>query len=601
MLKKILKSNRVTHLLCKGLISLKYNGIRITMARIKALFAPRRHLSKLSFALEMPIKVRKQQERKLFTKDITFSIVVPLYNTPENFLNEMIASVKNQTYKKWELCMADGSDLGHSYVQDICEEYTNNDIRIKYRKLKKNLGISENTNACIEMTTGDYIALFDHDDLLHPSALFYYMEKICIGHADILYCDELVFENNLSKIKHIHYKPDFSPDYLRGVNYITHFTVFKKELLQKTGLFRKEFDGSQDHDMILRLAEQTNKIIHIPQVLYFWRSHSNSVAQSISTKKYAVNAGIKAVQSHLERTGYKGIVESVSKANPTFYRTKYTLEQVPLISILIPNNDQKEILKRCIDSIYEKTTYENYEIIIIENKSKAEETFTYYTELEKKENIKVVVWEHEFNYSKINNFGVQYCNGEHIVLLNNDIEVITPNWIEEMLMYSQREEIGAVGAMLYYPNDIIQHAGVIIGIGGVAGHSHKHFIRGHHGYFGRLLLAQNLSAVTAACLMIKKSIFDELKGLDEEFTVAFNDIDFCMRVRKAGYLICWTPFAELYHHESLSRGYEDTPEKIKRFEGETARFRKRWDKELENGDPYYNPNLTLEREDFSFK
>lgn len=578
----------------KGLILGGFKGAKNAVLSYQDTISP----IEKTLTLEIDKNVREHQENHKFSYPIKFSVIVPLYNTPLDFLEEMIKSVELQTYKNWELCLADGSDSKHSNVERFCLKKSQKDDRIKYKKLTENRGISENTNACIEMATGDYIALFDHDDILDPTALFEYAKEIQNG-ADFIYCDEDKFDKFGGKLYDAHHKPEFAIDNLRANNYICHFTVFKKDLLDECGLFRKEFDGSQDHDMILRLTEKANKIVRIPKVLYHWRVSSASVASDPYAKPYTIDAGIKAVTEHLNRVGLKGTVES-SKIHPNIYRIKYDIIGNPLVSIIIPNYNHIDELSRCIDSIINLSTYRNFEIVIVENNSNAE-TFAYYETLRKYKNIKVVVFEPEngFNYSQINNFGVKYADGEHLILLNNDVEIITPNWIEEMLMYSQRSDVGAVGAMLYYPNDTIQHAGVTLGVLTLAGHNFKHTSRGNPGYFGRAGYQQNISAVTAACLMMPKKVYNEINGFDEEFAVAFNDIDLCMRVRAAGYNIIFTPFAELYHYESISRGIEDTPEKIKRFESEIHLFFKKWRKELDKGDPYYNPNLTLEREDFS--
>lgn len=602
LIKRLLKSNKYTHLFCKGLKCLKNNGLEFTLKKIKQKFNSTSIYGdyiKNNFLSE---EERKGQINTKFNENIKFSIVVPIYNTPKKYLCEMIESCINQTYSNWELCLADGSDKEHSYVGNIIKNYAKKDERIKYKVLDKNGGISENTNECIRMSSGDYIALFDHDDLLHPAALFEYMNVIEKENADFIYSDEAVFEKNLNDINTIHFKPDFAIDNLRTYNYICHFTVFKKSLLDKVGMFRKEFDGSQDHDMIFRLTEQAENIVHVPKVLYYWRSHPQSTSQDINSKSYAIDNGIKAVNEHLKRCNIDGFAQS-SEEFPTIYRLTYKIKDNPKISILIPNKDNIKVLATCIDSIIQKSTYKNFEIIVIENNSTGKETFEYYNTLDKYNNVKVVKYESngEFNYSAINNYGAKYASGEHLLFLNNDVEVISENWLQEMLMYSQRKDIGAVGAKLYYENETIQHAGVIIGIGGFAGHSHRHIDRRSGGYFSRCKIQQNLSAVTAACLMMRKNVFEEINGFDESFKVALNDVDLCMRIRKAGYLIAWTPYAELYHYESISRGYEDTPEKQKRFEGEVKRFQDRWKKELDEGDPYYNPNLTLGAEDFSLK
>lgn len=595
--KKLLKSNKVTYKCARGLKCLKENGVRYTYRRAKE--KVHKKMEPKTGYWRISSEELQRQRQTVFARPVLFSVIVPLYNTPEKFLCEMIESVQGQTYGNWELCMADGSDDAHGYVEKICKKYAKNDKRILYRKLESNQGISENTNRCLEMAHGQYIALFDHDDLLHPSALFENMRVIDAQNADFIYSDEDTFSATPLEAYCPHFKPDFSPDTLRSYNYICHLTVFRRSLLDEVGLFRKEFDGSQDYDMILRLTEKAKVIVHIPKIIYYWRAHAASVASDISAKTYCMDAAKKALNQHLLRVGLKG--EAIDSQIPSVYKIQYQLVEQPLISILIPNKDYREDLAKCIDSIFAKSTYRNFEIIVIENNSELPETFAFYEELEKNEQIRVVRWEREFNYSAINNFGFSFAKGQYILLLNNDLEVISPDWLQEMLMFAQRKDVGAVGAKLYYPDDTIQHAGVIFGLGGVAGHSHKYFPRDHVGYSYRLMLAQNLSCVTAACLMLHRDVFSELNGLDEGFQVAFNDVDFCMRIRKAGYLVVFTPFAELYHYESKSRGQEDTPEKIQRFQGEISRFKERWGKELEQGDPYYNVNLTLDREDFSVK
>ena len=547
-----------------------------------------------------PTKEEARQQRETrFSRNIRFSILVPLYNTPVEYLTAMIQSVQAQTYRNWELCLADGSDAEHGEVRKICRKFARRDRRIKYQKLDQNRGISENTNACIAVATGDYIGLFDHDDLLHPSALFEDMKAICEQDADFIYTDENTFHETPADAYWPHYKPDYAPDTLRSYNYICHFTVFARSLLDQTGPFRKEFDGSQDYDLILRLTEKAKHIVHIPRVLYYWRSHANSTASDISAKPYTMTAARKALAEHLERVGLKGEVSD--STIPSTYRIRYEIEGEPLVSIVIPTMDHVDDLRKCVESIRDRSTWKRWEIIIVENNSKEQETFDYYNELKDDSRIRVVTWEKGFNFSGICNLGAARAKGDYILLLNNDMEVITPDWLEQMLMFAQRDDVGAVGAMLYYPDDTIQHAGVILGIGGVGGHSHKYFKRGDYGYASRLTIAQNLSAVTAACILMPRRVWEEVGGLDEGYAVAFNDVDLCMRIREAGYLIIWTPYAELYHYESKSRGYEDSPEKQMRFKSEIDRFLARWQGELDAGDPYYNPNLTLDHEDFSFR
>ena len=548
---------------------------------------------------------RKRQEETVFPKDITFSILVPLYNTPEKFLREMIDSVQAQTYRKWELCLADGSDDAHPEVGRICQEYMQNDSRIKYKKIEKNLGISGNTNVCFGMATGEYIGLFDHDDLLHPSVLYEYMRAICEQDADYIYCDEVTFEgNSIDNMLTIHFKPDFSIDNLRANNYICHFSVFSEKLLEETGLFRSEFDGSQDHDMILRLTSRAKKIVHVPKILYYWRSHPQSVAADINAKTYAIDAAKRAVLAHLKSCGLEGTVES-TRAFPTIFRIKYKLKAKPMISIIIPNKDHRDDLKRCVDSILNKSTYENYEILIVENNSTEAETFAYYKMLENQPKVRGITYEAEgsFNYSKINNFAAKQAKGEYLLLLNNDTKVITREWMEELLMYAQRDDVGAVGAKLYYADNTIQHAGIVIGLGAhhAAGHTHHLLPKENLGYMGRLCYAQDVTAVTGACLLVRKSLYEQVGGLDESFTVALNDVDFCLRLRALGLLNIFTPFAELYHYESKSRGLDKDGASAERYNKEVAHFRERWKKELDAGDPYFNPNFSLEHATYELK
>lgn len=551
-----------------------------------------------------PEQAKVQKDTK-FDRMVKISILVPLYNTPIQFLDEMIESVLNQTYQNWELCLADGSDREHDNVGERCAEYIAKDKRIVYKRLEKNEGIAGNTNECYAMATGEYIGLFDHDDVLHPSALYEYVKVINEQGADYIYCDETTFKgDSINNMITLHFKPDFAPDNLRANNYICHFSVFSRELLEGTELFRSGFDGSQDHDMILRLTANAKKVVHVPKLLYYWRSHKASVASDISAKPYAIAAAKGAVADHLTRCGYKNFEIKSTRAFDTIFEIKYEIQSEDRISILIPNKDHLEDLRRCIDSIKERSTYENYEIIVIENNSTDKAVSDYYRTIEEQENITVLTYTGEFNYSKINNFGASHANGKYLLLLNNDTQVISMNWMESMLMYAQRPDVGAVGAKLYYGDRTIQHAGVVVGLGAhrTAGHTHYKINYDNLGYMGRLCYAQNVSAVTGACLMVKKSIYDELGGLDENFKVALNDVDFCLRIREKGYLNVFTPFAELYHFESASRGMDVVDEKkARRYEDECALFRERWKELLAKGDPYYNPNFSLDRSDYSLK
>lgn len=556
------------------------------------------------------------QKNTVFTRPVKISILVPLWNNDAQFQREMLDSVMNQTYQNWELCLADGSDEAHSYIGDICKEYVaKSNGRIVYKHLDKNEGIAGNTNACVKMATGEYIGLLDQDDILHPSVLYEYVKAINEQGADYIYCDETTFKDgDINKMLTMHFKPDYAPDNLRANNYICHFSVFSRELLDGDELFRPKFDGSQDHDMILRLTDNAKKIVHVAKLMYYWRSHQGSVASGIDAKPYAIEAAKGAVSEHLRKHGFEHFEVSSTRAFATIFRIRYEIQGNPKISIIIPNKDHVEDLKRCVQSVRTKSTYNNFEIIIVENNSTTKEIFGYYSELLGKEyngneelnasgDIKIVTYKGEFNYSKVNNLGAKYAEGDYILLLNNDTEVITINWMEELLMYAQREDVGAVGAKLYYPDYTIQHAGVVLGLGAhrTAGHSHYKQHRQNLGYMGRLCYAQNVSAVTGACLLVKKSLFFRVGGLEEGFAISLNDVDLCLKLRALGLLNVFTPFAELFHHESVSRGLDDSGEKAERYNRESEQFRTKWKEVLEEGDPYYNANFSLDRSDFSLK
>ena len=531
------------------------------------------------------------------------SIVVPLYNTPLNFLEELLDSVVNQTYRNWELCCVDaGQDTA---VGQHVQARAKADPRIRYQKLTENEGIAGNTNHGFELATGDYIALLDHDDILHPCALWYTAQAIVEQGADFVYTDEATFEGKVENVVLYHFKPDFMLDNLRSNNYICHLTTFSKVLMEQAGGGeRAEYNGSQDYDLFLRLTEKAQKIAHIPHALYYWRSSPNSTASDISAKTYCIDAGIAALKAHYARCGVAVDDVSLIPGTPGYYKTDYTIDHPGRVSILIPTCDHIRDLETCVESIYARTTYPDFEILLIENNSKEEQTFRSYERMRKEhpDTLKVLTWQGKgFNYSALNNFGAQYATGEYLLLLNNDTEVITPGWLEEMVMYAQQKRVGCVGAKLLYPDDTIQHAGVGFGIGGVAGHLHKYFPATSDGYMGRLNYVQDVYGDTAACLLIRKEIYDEVHGLDESYAVAFNDVDFCVRVREAGYTNVFTPFAQLYHYESKSRGMEDNPEKQKRFQGEVLRFQARWGDLLAKGDPCTNPNFDIQREDFSLK
>ncbi len=536
------------------------------------------------------------QRATKFSKDIVISILVPLFNTPEKFLRDMIESCINQTYGGWQLCLADGSDEKHPEVEKIVMEYATKDKRITYGRLEKNYGISGNTNECMKMATGQYIGLFDHDDILHPEALYHYMHAICEEDADYIYCDEVTFlGDDIDDMVTLHFKPDFSPDNLCANNYICHFSVFSKELLDGPDLFRTRYDGSQDHDAILRLTSRAKKIVHIPKMLYYWRAHKGSVAADINAKTYAIDAAKNAVKDYLTGLGRDVVDIESTRAFATIFRVVYKVDASQKVSIVIPNKDHKNDLENCIQSIFEKTTYENYEIVVVENNSTEQETFDYYSLLEMDECVKVVKYDGDFNYSKIVNYGVSQASGEYVILLNNDTKVRTLDWIQELLMFAGREDVGAVGGKLFMANEEIQHAGVILGLGahGTAGHSFYGHACHEIGYMGRLCYVQDVSAVTGACMMVRKKYFEELGGFDEQFAVSLNDIDFCLRLREKGYWNIFTPFAELYHYESASRGKDQKGANAERYQKECDLFKERYKEVLAKGDPFYNQNLSL--------
>ena len=540
-----------------------------------------------------------EQKKYNFKRTIVFSIIVPLYKTPEKYLIEMIESVLAQSYPYWQLCLADGTeeDESFSYISKCCEKYVEKDSRIIYKKIGKNLGIAENTNFALRLAEGEYICLLDHDDVLSPVALFENARVINKTKADVIYSDELSFEKKPENVVFMNLKPDFSPDTLTSNNYICHFLVFSRELQEQVGYFNGEYDGSQDYDFVFRLTEKAKKIEHIPKLLYYWRSTAKSTAKNAMVKPYFIDTSKKAIKAHLERLNREG--EVVSGPHFLYFRVKYKISKNFKVSILIPNKDHIADLENCIKSIIEKSTYKNFEILILENGSSFE-TMDFYSYLKSLDSrIKVVKYSGKFNYSAINNNGVNFSSGQYIIFLNNDTEVITPNWIEEMLMYAQRDDVGAVGAKLYFKDDTIQHAGVFLGIAGIGGHGHKYFPRGDLGYAGRAAIVQNVSVVTGACMMVSKKAFSRVGGFDESLRVSFNDVDFCLKLFHFGYLNVFTPYAELYHYESKSRGYPtDNPAKYAEMLIEARIVRNRWHAIYTNGDPYYNINLTRKTEDF---
>ena len=536
-------------------------------------------------------------------------ILTPLYNTPPKYLERFLGSVQAQTCGRWQLCLADASDEAHAYVGETVRRRAEADPRIRYRKID-NAGIAANTNAAAQLAEGPYLALADHDDELAPHAIYTMGRAIAEGEAagakpQFLYSDEALFRRTPKDAYVGHFKPDYAPEYLMACNYICHLAVFEKSLFEAVGGERPACDGAQDHDLFLRMMDEMQRHdpaaapVHLPQVLYYWRVHAASTSGGTGAKPYVVQAAQKAVADHLTAAGRKGSVEEGKFSGLCHVRWELPDPQ-PLVSILIPNKDHTDDLEKCLHSLYARTNYDRFEVIVIENNSTDKATFDYYKTLPQRyEDCRVVRYEGGFNFSAINNFGRKAAKGDFLLLLNNDVEILSHDWLGEMVGEAIQPGVAACGAMLYYPDDTIQHAGVITGLGGYAGHSHKYHRRGASGYMFRLATVQDYSAVTAACLLVRTEVYDALKGLDEEFTVAFNDVDFCLRIREAGWRIAWTPYAELYHYESKSRGSDEKdPVKKARFDAERARLYARHGRENILRDPYYSPSLSLDYEDF---
>jgi|GEM_PF-3053900 len=526
------------------------------------------------------------------------SVLVPVYNVDAEWLNLCVQSVKKQVYENWELCIVDDCST-KAHIRPMLEEFASQDSRIKIKFRESNGHISRTSNDALEMATGEFIALLDHDDELSPDALYENVKLLNLHpDTDIIYSDEDKITTKGERHSPF-FKPDWSPDLLLSHMYTCHLTVYRKSLVERAGGFRVGFEGSQDYDLMLRATELTDRIRHIPKVLYHWRTIPSSTSMSASAKNYTHFAGRRALEEAVERRKLAATVHEIEGC-PNMYLLRYLPMGNPKISIIIPTRNMAAILSNCLQSIFEKTTYNNFEVIVIDNGSDDQENFKLYNHWREREPQRFFVYEYDipFNYSIINNYGVSKATGELLLMLNNDVEVITPDWLTEMAGQAVRPEIGAVGACLYYPDNTVQHGGVILGVAGVANHSHKHFLADHPGYFGRLTVVSNYSAVTGACLMIKKDIYEEVGGLEETLEVAYGDIDFCLKVREKGYYNIWLPHVKLYHHESKSRGAEDTPEKKERLSRETKFMEQKWGHVLQR-DPFYNPNLTLVREDFS--
>ncbi len=603
MLRRNLTAGRVFRQLGKMFAVWRRQGFEAFCREVSFRWRLATHGDIWRYRADIPLKKELRAQRKaVFGEMPLVSVVVPLYNTPPAFLREMIESVRRQSYANFELVLVDASDHGHPEVQRMTAQYEKKDARIRSMRLFKNKGIADNTNIGLAESRGEYITLLDHDDVLQPNALFEAVAAINEQGAQLVYSDEAVLNEDLTRLVEFHFKPDYAPDTLCGCNYITHLCVFSRALLARAGGGENSaYNGAQDYDLFLRLCENAGKIVHIPKVLYFWRGHSGSTASGIDKKEYAVTAGAKAVQAHLERRELPGAVEP-QVAYPGSYRVRYAVWGNPLVSILIPSKDHIDDLERCLESLYAKAGYANFEVLVLDNNSTDPATETFYEQAEEKyRNLQVLRYPGVFNFAAICNFGAVRAKGTHLLFLNNDTEWISDGFVPEMLSYSQRADVGAVGAKLYYPDATVQHAGLIIGIGGTAGVSHKGHEKGNAGNLFRLVTVQDMSAVTGAALMVKKALYDAVGGMDEEsFAVAFNDVDLCLRLRAQGLWNIFTPFAEAWHYESKSRGYDTEGPAKERFDKEAAAFRKKYAGLLVAGDPFYNPHFTLKTENFAY-
>lgn len=544
-------------------------------------------------------KELNRQRKEQFVYEPLFSIVVPLYKTPLPYLEDLIWSIQAQTYEKWKLYLSDGSGK-ESSLKEVLRNYARKEKRIHIIENDCRLNISDNTNRALEQVDGGYVVFVDHDDTLAPDAL-YECVKVLNREPDVevIYTDSDKLSENGKRYSEPCFKPDFNMELLRCQNYICHLTVIQKRFLDKVGYLNSDYSGVQDYDHILRCVERTNRIVHIPKILYHWRMCPGSVAVDTDNKPYTYELFQKILREHYDRMGIQAEVKAVF---PGVVRTVYQLPYEPLVSVIIANKDHREDLMRCVESLEQESEYKNLEILIVENNSVSEEIVTYYDQVQRQyDNVRVLRYEKEFNYADIQNYAAVRAKGDHLLLLNNDTWLERPESIREMLGYCMRDDVGIVGAKLLYPDDTIQHAGVIVGLGGVADHAFVGMDREDPGYCCRAICAQEYSAVTAACLMVKKTVFMEVGGMDTELKIAFNDVDFCLRVKEAGYKIIYNPFSIWYHDESKTRGAEDTPEKIERFRGEIEYFQRRWANFLYWGDPSYNPNLALDRHDFSLK
>lgn len=605
-LAKIVRRNlsftRIRLLFLRGKETLKTKGWQALWREVIFRIRLAAHLPVWRYRADIPLKKELAQQRKQwFAYMPKISIICPLYNTPPKFLRQMLKSVLAQSYDNFELILPNASQ--GKELERLVLNFAKRDGRIKHLPLQKNMGIAENTNQGFLNSTGQWLCLLDHDDVLQPNALYEVINAAQEDEVDFVYSDEAVLSEDLKHLGEFHFKGGYGPDTLRGCNYIAHLCAFSRNLLQEAGgLQNPVFDGAQDYDLVLRLCEKAGKIKHIAKVLYFWRRHGGSTAGGMAAKPAAAAAGAAALCAHLNRLGLKGQV-SGQKNQPGAYKIHYSVDNLPEVSVLIPSSDHAKDLHRCLLSLYKNAGWQNMEVLVLDNNSALKETQNYYkTAQQNFAKLKILHYPGTFNYSAINNFGAKHAQGQHLLLINNDVEIISPNFVKEMLAYSQRKDVGAVGAMLYYPDDTVQHAGLIIGLAGTAGVSHKGHKKGDAGDMFRLCTAQNVSAVTGAALMVKASTYKEFGGLDEEnFAVAFNDVDFCLRLGQKNLWNVFTPFATAYHFESKSRGYDTQGAKKQRFDKESAAFKGKWAKVLQKTDPFYNPHFTLDAENFALR
>lgn len=592
VLRRAVARTRLPRLACMAFKSLLTNGYAATMERVREHRSRGKSFRQVETA---PPADRAAEERAFdFGAPLQISVLVPLYNTPARFLREMIASVQAQTYADWQLCLADGSDDAHADVGEICREAAALDGRICYRKLEKNGGISENTNACIALATGDYIALFDHDDVLHPSALFACRQAIAQG-ADFVYTDEATFVNgSLQAIEVCHYKPDFAPDTLRSNNYICHLSVFSRALLDAAGPFNSACDGSQDYDLILRLTERARHIVHIPRVLYFWRSHAASTAFAIATKPYVIEAAHRALEGHLARTGLRGTVRDAALISN--YRIDYELERLPFVSILLPNAGSADELLPTLEAIAAKTAYCNFEIVAVDGRAGHPDAAALDALCDRFDRLRVLPWDGADNPAARLNFAAEHAGGELLLLLEQGGMPATETWIEALLMFAQRQDVGAVGGKLYRPDGAVRHAGLVVGQDDTAAFAHTGYRAPDYGYMGRAGFIHNVSALSAECLLIRRDRFFAHGGLDDGYQNALYDVDLCLKLRQESLLLVFTPYAAL----TLPTD-RPIPLPAPADSPDAQRFRTRHAPALAAGDPYYSPNFPQEGPAYRYK